>query len=517
MKIFRLFSLAAAFALLIVAGGCKNSAPATTSLPRSTPEAEGVSSAALITFLDSVAADRHEFHSIMILRHGKVIAEGWWAPYRPDLRHTLYSTSKSFTSTAVGFAVTEKLLSVDDRVVSFFPDQLPDTVSPYLSAMTVRDLLTMSAGQAPDPTGAVTNSYREWVKGFLATPVLKEPGTEFLYNSLATFMLSAIVQRVTGEKIADYLRPRLFEPLGITGYDWEESPEGINSGGWGLRLKTEDMAKFGLLYLQKGMWNGKQIMPAAWVEEATTFKIDQAPGAPPEVKEKSDWMQGYCYQFWRSRNNAFRADGAFGQYIIVMPEKDAVVAITCESPDMQDEINLVWDHILPAMHDGPLPEDSETLGMLENRLLSLALPVPADRPDSPMAVQITGKRFLPWNDPESKGSFSAVFSGDTCLMAINMTGEEHLIPFGRGRWVVSETGMEGPNLIKRPGGPEKNLIAAAYEWSNDSTLDMTIRYIESPHHIRIKCSFEGDTLILNARLSPPPGYDMPALKAVMEK
>ncbi len=516
MKNFRSFSLAAAFVLLIVTGGCNNSAPATSSLPRSTPEAEGVSSAALITFLDSVAAARHEFHSIMILRHGKVIAEGWWDPYRPDLRHTLYSTSKSFTSTAVGFAVTEKLLSVDDRVISFFPEQLPDTVSPYLAAMTVRDLLTMSAGQSPDPTGAVTNTSREWVKGFLATPVLNEPGTEFLYNSLATFMLSAIVQKVTGEKIADYLRPRLFEPLGIVGYDWEESPEGINSGGWGLRLKTEDMAKFGLLFLQKGMWNGQQIIPASWVEEATTFKIDQAPGAPPEVKEKSDWMQGYCYQFWRSRNNVFRADGAFGQYIIIMPEKDAVVAITCESPDMQDEINLIWDYLLPAMHDGPLPEESETLALLEKRLSTLALPVPADRPDSPMAQQISGKRFLPWNDPESQGSFSAVFSGDTCLMALKMTGDEHLIPFGRGRWLISETGMEGPNLIRRPGGPEKNLIAAAYEWSNDSTLDMIVRYIESPHHIRVKCSFVGDTLILNARLSPPPGYDLPPLKAVIK-
>ncbi len=517
MKYSRFLSLIAAFALLILAGGCKNTVPADASLPRSTPEAEGVSSAALITFLDSVATDSHEFHSIMIVRHGKVVAEGWWDPYKPELRHTLYSTSKSFTSTAVGFAVSEKLLTVDDRVVSFFPDKLPDTVSPYLAEMSVSDLLTMSVGHSADPTGAVTNSYQDWVKGFLATPVITEPGTEFLYNSLATFMLSAIVQKVTGEKIADYLRPRLFEPLGIEGYDWEESPEGINSGGWGLRLKTEDMAKFGLLYLQKGMWNGKQIIPAEWVEEATTFKIDQAPDAPPEVKEESDWMQGYCYQFWRSKENAFRADGAFGQYIIIMPEKDAVVAITCESPDMQDEINLVWDHILPAMHDDPLPEDREMLGQLETRLSTLALPVPADRPDSPLAQQISGKRFLPWNEPESQGSFSAVFSGDTCLMALNMKGEEHLIPFGRGRWLVSETDMDGPNLIRRPGGPVRHPIAAAYEWSDDSTLDMIIRYIESPHHIGIKCSFEGDTLILNARLSPPPVYDMPPLKAVMEK
>ena len=476
-----------------------------------------VSSAGLITFLDSVAADRHEFHSIMIVRHGSVIAEGWWEPYRSDLRHTLYSTSKSFTSTAVGFAVTEKLLSVDDRVVSFFSDQLPDTVSPNLAAMTVRDLLTMSAGQAPDPTGTITSSSQQWVRGFLATPVLNEPGTVFLYNSMATFMLSAILQKVTGEKIADYLRPRLFEPLGIAGYDWEESPEGINSGGWGLRLKTEDMAKFGLLLLQKGMWNGKQVIPAAWVEEATSFKIDQAPGAPPGVKEKSDWMQGYCYQFWRSRNDAFRADGAYGQYIIVIPEKDAVVAITCESPDMQDEINLVWDYLLPAMHDGHLQEDKETLALLEERLATLALPVPSDRPDSPLAQQISGQRFLPWNEPGSQGFFSAVFSGDTCQIALNMNGEVHNIPFGRGRWLVSETGLEGPSLIRRPGGPERNLIAAAYEWSNDSTLDMIIRYIESPHHIGIRCSFEGDTLILNSRLSPPPGYDMPPLKAVKEK
>jgi hypothetical protein len=169
------------------------------------------------------------------------------------------------------------------------------------------------------------------------------------------------------------------------------------------------------------------------------------------------------------------------------------------------------------MHDGPLPEDREALALLETRLSTLTLPLPADKPDSPLAAQISGKKYIPWDSPETKGSFSALFSGDTCLMALNMTGEEHLIPFGRGRWVVSETGMEGPNLIRRPGGPEHNLIASAYEWSNDSPLDMIIRYIESPHHIRIKCSFEGDTLILNARLSPPPGYDMPALKAVMEK
>jgi CubicO group peptidase (beta-lactamase class C family) len=517
MKKQQSLALLTLIALLALPGGCKNPAPAHSSLPRSTPEAEGVSSAGLITFLDSAATGRHEFHSIMIVRHGKVIAEGWWNPYKPGLRHTLYSTSKSFTSTAVGFAVTEKLLDVNDKVVSFFPDRLPDTVSPFLAAMTVRDLLTMSAGQAPDPTGRITSSSNDWVKDFLSTPVLKEPGTEFLYNSMATFMLSAIVQKVTGEKIADYLRPRLFEPLGIEGYDWEVSPDGYNSGGWGLRVKTEDMARFGQLYLQKGMWNGKQIIPSGWVEEATSFKIDQAPDALPEVRAKNDWMQGYCYQFWRSRQNAFRADGAYGQYIIIMPDKDAVVAITCESPDMQDEINLVWDFILPAMSDGQLPEDKESYSLLQQRLESLALPVPADKPDSPLAAQISGKKFLPSADPQGRGYFSARFTGDTLSLSMEINGEKYDIPFGRGKWLVSETNLAGPNLISRPGGPGRHLIAAAYEWSDDATLEMIIRYIESPHHIKVKCSFDGDTLVMNTRLSPPPGYDMPPMKAVAEQ
>ncbi len=183
MKLFSLYPIIAALTLLFLTVACNNPAPADSSLPRSSPEAEGVSSEELLIFLDSAAAGRHEFHSIMILRHGKVIAEGWWNPYSPELRHTLYSVSKSFTSTAVGFAVTEKLLSVDDKVVSFFPDQLPDSVSPFLADMTVRDLLTMTAGQDPDPSNVITSSGGNWVPAFLSLPVVNDPGSKFLYNS----------------------------------------------------------------------------------------------------------------------------------------------------------------------------------------------------------------------------------------------------------------------------------------------------------------------------------------------
>jgi len=225
--------------------------------PVSTPEAQGVSSAGIDSFLNAAAHSKNEFHSIMILRHGKVVAEGWWNPYGPALRHSLYSCSKSFTSTAIGFAVSEKLLTVNDKVTSFFPGSLPDTIKPYLAELTVKNLLTMSVGQDPDPTAKVPFASDDWVKGMLATPIVNKPGSKFLYNTMATYTLSAIVQKVTGQKVVDYLKPRLFDPLGIKGMDWEISKQGINTGGWGLRLKTEDLAKMGQLYLQKGMWNGK--------------------------------------------------------------------------------------------------------------------------------------------------------------------------------------------------------------------------------------------------------------------
>ena len=518
IKTYRLLNGISVALLLAALTGCKNNEPVNTSLSRSTPEAEGISSDGLISFLDSAAVSTQELHSIMIVRHGKVVAEGWWAPYGPDLRHTLYSTSKSFTSTAVGFSVTEKLLAVDNKVISFFPDQLPDTLSPFLAEMTVRDLLTMSAGQSPDPTGTIASSDSDdWVASFLALPVVKEPGTVFLYNSMATFMLSAIVQKVTGQKVIDYLQPRLFEPLGITGMDWEVSPKGINTGGWGLRLKTEDMAKFGQLLLQKGIWNGIQIIPAEWIAEATTFKIDQAPDAPPEVKEASDWMQGYCYQFWRCRHNAFRADGAYGQYIIVLPDKDAVVAITAESPNMQDEINLVWNYILPAMNDEALPEKREAADRLKERLGSLALPLPEKTPDQPIARELAGKKYIFEENQQSFKSFSLDFRGDICILNLAIADDNFMIPLGHGAWINSETGLSGPNIISKPGILTSNKIAAAYTWTDDYTIEATLRYIESPHHIVMKFRFEGSNAVVNIWYSPPPGYDLPTLKATLEK
>jgi CubicO group peptidase (beta-lactamase class C family) len=509
------------FALLVFAfvlNGCKNEV-ILTSLPRSTPETEGISSQGIIDFLDAAAKSNNEFHSIMFLRHGKVIAEGWWNPYKPELKHTLYSTSKSFTATAVGFAVSEGKLSVDDKIISFFPDALPDTVSPFLSEMKVKDLLSMSAGQDPDPTFKAVVNENNWVKAFLATPVVHQPGTKFLYNTLATYMLSAIVQKVTGEKVIDYLKTRLFDPLAIEGMDWEVDPNGINTGGWGLRLKTEDMAKFGQLFLQKGKWNGKQIIPAAWIEEATTKKIDQNPEATQAARDSSEWLQGYCYQMWRCRHNAYRADGAYGQYIIVMPDQDVVIAITAETGNMQNEINLVWDYLLPAIKNGKQIENSVLATALKQKLSALSLPLPSRSEVPVIASQVSGKTYSFESNTKNVETMSLLFKDNTCQVTMSIDSARYNFSFGSGEWLTGETKLQGPDLLLLAKahfvGLPPSRIAGSYSWKNENTLELVLRYIESPHTETITCRFDKNNLFVSFRYSNIPGNIQPEIKGLI--
>src|SRR5438128_4659514 len=333
-------------------------------LSRSSPEAQGVSSAQVRAFVEAADKQVDTMHSFMLVRHGHVVAEGWWKPEAANKPHVMHSLSKSFTSTAVGLAIAEGKLSLDDPVLKFFPEDAPAEPSANLKSMRVRDLLTMTAGHE---TGAKLTTNAPWVQAFLAHPVPHKPGTHFFYNTPGSYMLSAIVQKVTGEKVLDYLRPRLFEPLGIENPEWGTSPQGINLGGFGLYIRTEDIAKFGQLYLQKGSWKGKQLIPAAWVEQATSKQVSN--GSDPT----KDWDQGYGFQFWRCRHGAFRGDGANGQFCIVLPQQDAVVAITANTRDMQGELNIVWDKLLDAFHDGPLPENPPEQGKLKHTLANLVV------------------------------------------------------------------------------------------------------------------------------------------------
>ena len=329
----------------------------TKSLPRAT--ATKKLDKAFDAYLKAVEQSGQDLHSVMVLQGGKVLKEQWLSEGNAKTPHVLNSVSKTFTATAVGFAVAEGKLKLTDKVIRFFPEETPANPDEHLQALTVQDLLTMSSGHDVDPTALVRtpeNKDKNWAAIFLSAPLKHKPGTYFCYNSLGTYMLSAIVQKVTGEKVIDYLYPRLFRPLGIVGAHWDESPQGICTGGWGLYVKTEDLAKMGQFLLQKGQWNGQQLLPASWVEEATTKHIECRPaGMTPEAVAKtmkvkdSDWLQGYGYQMWRCRHNGVRADGANGQYIILLPEKDAVIVTTANIGDMQAEINLIWKYLLPAL------------------------------------------------------------------------------------------------------------------------------------------------------------------------
>jgi CubicO group peptidase (beta-lactamase class C family) len=338
------------FSLLILSGtSCnwKQKPPSSTSLPRSTPEKENVDVQGIENYLDALQKDSIEIHSLMVLRNGKVIYEKWMEGNSPDSVHILNSVSKSFTATAIGFAVDEGLITLNDRVITYFPEELPDSVTPYLEQLTIWDLLTMTVGQAKEPARTGEN----WIQDFLAQPIAIEPGTRFYYNSMGSFMLSAIIQKVSGLTLFDYLTPRLFEPLHIENIYWETNPQGINVGGWGLFIKTEDMAKFGQLFLQNGVWEEKQLLPKGWVEQASALQIATSAGWPGDGEDKpnDEWAEGYGFQMWRCKHNSYRADGARGQFIFVIPDKNAVVVITSNTNNISPEISLIWEYILPAL------------------------------------------------------------------------------------------------------------------------------------------------------------------------
>ncbi len=349
-------------ALLFVAAALAACSSPRGPLPRGKASAE--MDAAFAAYLQAVADSAEDLHSVMVLQHGKVLEEHFFVP---DTAHVLHSVSKTFTATAVGFAITEGLLSLDDRIVDLFPESVPENPSDTLRRMTVRHLLTMNSGHATDPTSATRRKDADWVGAFLSWPVVYEPGTCYCYNSLGTYVLSAAVQKVTGQKVVDYLDTRLWQPLGIEKPVWQESPAGVNTGGWGLYLRTEDLARMGLCLLNGGKFAGKQVIPASWVAEMSAKQVPsvnaginerqmKAFQADPESPLRNnydlatnDWVQGYGYQMWRCRHGAFRADGANGQYIIVLPDKDAVIVTTANIRNMQQELNLIWDNLLPAL------------------------------------------------------------------------------------------------------------------------------------------------------------------------
>ncbi len=455
-------------------------------LKRTNPEAEGISSSAVLNFIKAVEQHTHPLDAMqgfMLLRHGNVVAEGWWAPYSHQFQHSMYSLSKSFTSTAIGLAVNEGRLSVHDPVLKFFPDDVPSNPSENLKSMRVRHLLSMNTGHKEDTTRHVFGGKDDnWTRAFLSLPVEYQPGTWFVYNTAASYMLSAIITKLTGESLLDYLRPRLLDPLGIENPTWEIDPRGINVGGTGLHIKTEDIARFGQMYLQKGMWQGQRLVPEQWIDEATKSTSDNS-----NTQTNPDWSVGYGYQFWRCRHNAYRGDGAFGQYCIVMPEQDAVLTMISGVQDMQIVMNKVWEHLLPAMQSDALPADSRAYNELCDKLAILSLPIANGSTSSPKSEQWSGRSYKLEGNHLNLESVTLQFGDNDSTLTLRDARGGHSIQVGHSAWLNGISDMRGR-------GDEP--IAASGAWTAEDTYEVRICCTEDAYCPVFRFHYQGGELQL---------------------
>ncbi|MGH3189168.1 MAG: serine hydrolase domain-containing protein [Streptosporangiaceae bacterium] len=461
-----------------------------SSLPRSAPADQGVDPAAILRFLD--ALDAHpgiEMHSLMVVRHGRVVAEGWWTPYAAGRPHLLYSLSKSFTSTAAAFAQAEGLLGLDDTVVSHFAEFAADITDPRSRSVKVRHVTSMASGHTREMLGeAIMRDPEEPVRGFLLVPPDREPGTVFAYSQPCTYALASIIQRNAGMPLTRYLRPRLFDPLGIGHVGWQTFPAGREQGFSGLHARTEDIAKLGLLYLQRGRWNGAQLIGEEWVAEATSKQVANPGEAEP------DWRQGYGYQFWMSRHG-YRGDGAFGQFCVVLPEQDAVIVTTAYTHYMQAMLDAMWAHLLPGLGT-VFPGAGPAQDRLGARLARLELPAcpGAPAPDDwgpwasgPFAIDAStsGAQAQPTFGEQVRPYLTSIEvaprDGGGQISLIE-TGNALTFPVGAGAWAISDHADRNGETIP---------VAACGGWLDDRTLRAEVIFLETPHRMDITCSLPG--------------------------
>ena len=471
------------------------------SLPRSTPSAQGVDATGLLALVDAAERDRLGLHSLMVVRHGHVVAEGWWRPYAASRVHLAYSLSKTVTATAVGFLVQEGRLSLDDRVLDHFPELDRSAVAPGWDDVRVRHCLSMTVGHEQDAwpqvfdrmSGSDFGDTRDWVPRVFATTPTRTPGTVFAYNQVATYLLSVIVGRVAGVGVAEMLRPRLLAPLGLPDIPWHRDPAGRELGFTGSHLTTEAIASIAQLYLDRGRWQGRQLLSEAWVEEATRAfgPLNEDPGAD------DDWRRGYGYSFWMQRVG-YRGDGAYGQFLVVLPEHDTVVAITAEQSRMQSTLDLLWEHLVPAIGRGGPAGSGESEAVdraLAERLAGLEIPAMSGDALGPDHAEFS--RASASDLAADYTAVSVTRDGADFVLGLNRRGEWLRVPVGRGLWSEGEIVAGGATLP----------VVASGGWVDEDTFRAEVIAIESPHRFRIEARLRSSDAALTWRMVPLTGYD----------
>ena len=442
----------------------------TNELPRSTPEEQGVPSKALVALFDSLhALPLTDMHAVVVMRHGKVIGEMYPKPYAPEYRHTMYSCSKTFVGIAVGLAIEDNRLRLDDRVAAIFPELLPDSVSKDLADMTVRHLLTMASGVKPDWN--MRSRGKEWIRTFLSKPV-EAPGTKYAYDSMVSYMLAAVVQKVTGKKLTEYLQERVFTPMNVTEWAWEESPEGVNTGGWGVHIQPESLAKFGQLILNEGRWEGKQLVSAEWIREMCK-------------KHRETGREVYGYHIWHcgGHDGSVRADGALGQYVISVLDKDMVVVMTeATLGNGRDQRRLIWDVLLPYIQDEPLPTNKKDYQKLLKKQDGYKLAEVKGKASSAFASNWENKTIELGKNTFGWKSLKLNFGKKQVTMTVTETsGKSYELPFGFQQWMTTTFDAYPPysiTPIDRFKGLEGPYYASgSYAWISKEELQLKAHYV----------------------------------------
>lgn len=387
--------------------------------------------------LDRLEERRVCMHSLLLVRHGKLAAEGYWKPFDQQRKHRMYSTTKSFVSVAIGLLIGEGKLTLEDRLVDYFPEKLPpEGPHPYIAAMTVRDLLRMASAHAKTTYRCMQDD--DWVRTFFVYPPSHQPGTIFSYDTSATTVLTALVEKLSGQRFLEYLRPRLLEPIGFSADAYcTETPLGLSWGGSGLVCTPRDLAKFALCCMNGGRYDGRQLIPADFIKMATSRQIDNTlTGGHVESQ------QGYGFQFWRTRHDGFACRGMGSQLAICQPKRDFILVTTADTqmqPNGEFEIfDALWEELYPYLSDSPLPPQEEEEAALQARLDSLEVQKALGAYDSPTAAAVNGHTFVMDENPMQLRRMTFTFAGEEgALEYENQTGI-HTLRFGFGHHVAQD-------------------------------------------------------------------------------
>lgn len=443
-------------------------------LPRDSPESRGIDPQAILAFLDDGRASGVEFNSFMLYSKGAVISEGWWHPYRPDLRHMMHSGTKSFLSVAVGMAVQEGYFSLKDKVMSFFPEYLPtveetNSTTELAELMTVEDLLTQTCGHAVGASGSVWRSVStSWIEQFFKMPIVHKPGTFFKYSSAPSYLLSAIIHRSTGQSTKSFLMPRLFQPLGMVGITWDIDPEGINPGGNGISCRTSDLLKLALLHLQGGVWQGRQLLSKEWISNGT----------------QSQRGNEYGYQWWIGKGDCYFAYGIFGQFAYVFPRHEAILVITSAVPPGEENLRSLVRRHFPGILEPKSELSNASDGLSARCLEALCIDVPKGPESSEKANEISDRLFVAKANADGVEAFTLDSENDKHILHLWDRRGLHRVDVGLSRWLESQTSISLPSLHHSYDASEM-LVAARGRWPTPEVFEIRLQFIETAFQDRI--------------------------------